>query len=188
MIAIILAGGKNSRMRGQERMEKALITISGVRLIDLVVHSVQASEVDDFLVAISNNAARTADYCTRMKYKTIETPGKGYHDDVAYLLQRYPEFISVACDIPFLRGGHINTIIAAYDSHRISITGAVPRDIVPNGITPSYAFEHDGKQLVSCGINVVTSAKASIPLVFHDPLLAINVNTPADLSVARSMM
>ena len=193
MIAIILAGGKSSRLKGinAEEREKALITIDGRvnqrRMIDLVVESVRASNVEDFLVAITKNTPKTGEYCELVNYKTTETPGEGYHEDLWYLLSRYPEFVSITCDIPFLRSGHINAIIDAYLSHRISITGAVPRELLLEGITPSHTFEYEGKKLVSCGINVVTSSKDSIPLIFDDPLLAININTDADLRVARKM-
>jgi len=193
MIAIILAGGKSSRMTGGKGIgeEKALIKIGGrgnqKRLIDLVVESVRESKVDDFIVAISKNTPKTEEYCKLVGYELVETLGEGYHEDLRYLLLRYPEFVSVACDIPFLRSVHINAIIDAYLSHRISITGAVPLDIVPN-ITPGYTLEHEGKRLVSCGINVVTGSKNSIPFLFDDPLLAININTHDDLRIARRML
>ncbi len=195
MIAIILAGGKSSRMSGRNgenrKREKALIKLGGSenpkRLIDLVVGSVRESNVEDFFVAVTKNTPKTEGYCKRVNYKTVETPGEGYHEDLWYLLSRYPEFVSVACDIPFLKSEHINAIIDAYRLHRISVTGAIPRDMLPESITPSHSFESRGKELVSCGINVVTNSKDSIPFIFDDPLLAINVNTDADLRVARSI-
>ena len=188
MIAIILAGGKSSRMGWHKGGEKAVTKIDGKRLIDLVVESVSESKVADFIVAISDNTPETEVYCKRVKYKTVATPGAGYHDDLQYLLQRYPKFISVACDIPFLRREHINAMIDAFFSHRTSITGAVPRKIVPKGVIPSYTFEHAGTELVSCGINVVTSSKDTIPFVFNDPLLGINVNTRDALQIADTLL
>jgi adenosylcobinamide-phosphate guanylyltransferase len=197
MIAIILAGGKSSRMRGgsrEEEHEKALITVGSSgnekRLLEIAVGSVRASNVDDFLVAVTRTTPKTADYCKRADYKTVETPGEGYIEDLWFLLHSYPEFVSIVCDIPFLRSEHINAILDAYrgQPYRTSITGAVPLDLLPDGITPSHTFEHGGKTLVSCGINVVTNSPDSIPFIFDDSLLAINVNTDADLRVARSMM
>ncbi|HID19688.1 MAG TPA: GTP--adenosylcobinamide-phosphate guanylyltransferase [Methanophagales archaeon] len=188
MIAIILAGGKSSRMGWHEEGEKAVIKLDGKRLIDFVVESVRESKVANFIVAITENTPETEEYCKRVKYKTVETPGEGYHEDLQYLLLRYPEFISVACDIPFLRSEHINAMIDAFSLHRISITGALPRKIVPKNVIPSYTFEHEGKELVYCGINVVTSSKDSIPFVFNDPLLGINVNTREDLRIADGIL
>ena len=194
MIAIILAGGKSSRMQRRTggKHEKALITIgrhgNRKRLLDLVVEKVRASNVDDFIVAITKNTPKTEEYCKLVDYKTVDTPGKGYHEDLWYLLPRYPEFVSVACDVPFLRSEHLNAIIDAYRLHHISITGTVPLDLLPESITPSYTFEYAGKKLVSCGINAVTNSNDSMPFIFDDPLLAINVNTDTDLNVARRIL
>ena len=182
MIVIILAGGKGSRIG----MEKALIELEGSRkLIDLVVDSVRGSRAEDFSVAITENTPKSLEYCKRANYKTIDTLGRGYHEDLRYLLSNHPEFVSVACDIPFLRSEHIDALIAAYSRYRTSITGAVPLAIVPRGITIGHTFEHEGKALVACGINVATSSKESLPIIFNDPMLAINVNTASDLRIAR---
>ncbi len=194
MIAIILAGGKSSRLG--EGKEKALIKIdrSGSetqkRLIDLVVKNVRDSKAEEFLVAISKNTPKTAEYCKSQDYVLLETPGKGYHADLRYLLARYPEFVSVACDIPFLKPAHINSIIDFYILNDPgignSITGAVPLDIIPPPVVPSYVFEHDGRKLVAVGLNIVTKGRKNLPLVFNDPLLAININTPRDLEIVKA--
>jgi adenosylcobinamide-phosphate guanylyltransferase len=194
VIAIILAGGKSSRMRRTaiEPREKALISIGAHgkenRLIELVVASVKDSAVDDFLVAVTKSTPRTAAYSELMEYKTLETPGDGYVEDLWFLLARYPEFVSVVCDAPFVKSEHINAVIEAYHVNRVSITGAVPLDLMPQGVTPGHVFEYKGQILVSCGLNVVTTSVDSIPFVFTEPRLAINVNTDEELRVARSML
>ena len=189
MIAIILAGGKSSRIGIGK--EKAIIEIEevGKLLIDLVIERVRESKVDDFAVAISKNTPKTKEYCKFVNYAMIETSGKNYHEDLQYLLQLYPQFVSIACDIPFLRSEHIDAIVDFYDSisNKNSITGTVPLDIIPSGVVPAHVFEYKGKKLISCGINVVTNSKNSLPLVFNDPLLAININTPHDLEMAKSI-
>ncbi|MEA2033569.1 MAG: NTP transferase domain-containing protein, partial [Euryarchaeota archaeon] len=198
MIAIILAGGKSSRLG--EGKEKALIKIdrrgSGSesetqkRLIDLVIENVRDSKAEGFLVAISKNTPKTAEYCKLQDYELLETPGKGYHADLRYLLARYPEFVSVACDIAFLKPAHINSIIDFYSHNDFgggnSITGAVPLDIIPPYVVPSYVFKHDGRRLVAVGLNIVTKGRKNLPLVFNDPLLAININTPLDLEIVKA--
>jgi len=215
MIAIILAGGKSSRMRGEgekkekkgrggAETEKALIKIGGQRLIDSAVESVQASRAEGLLVAVTRNTPKTAEYCELVNYGTVKTPGESYHADLGFLLLRWPAFVSVACDIPFLQGWHLNALLDAFSHLRscVSVTGAVPLDILPRGakggekgerartkrVTPSYTFEHEGKTLVSCGINVVTNSEDSVPLVFSDPLLGVNVNTREDLENAQDLV
>ncbi|MHC1577920.1 MAG: NTP transferase domain-containing protein [Candidatus Methanospirareceae archaeon] len=221
MIAIILAGGKGSRMRGEgekkekkgreekkgrggAETEKALIKIGGQRLIDSAVESVQASRAEGLLVAVTRNTPKTAEYCELVNYGTVKTPGESYHADLGFLLLRWPAFVSVACDIPFLQGWHLNALLDAFSHLRscVSVTGAVPLDILPRGakggekgerawkkrVTPSYTFEHEGKTLVSCGINVVTNSEDSVPLVFSDPLLGVNVNTREDLENAQDLV
>ncbi|RJS72565.1 hypothetical protein CW714_04400 [Methanophagales archaeon] len=196
MIAIILAGGKSSRLG--EGKEKALIKIgrsedeTPKRLIDLVVESVRDSKAEGFLVAISKNTPKTAEYCKLQDYELLETPGEGYHADLRYLLARYPKFVSVACDIAFLKPEHINSIIDFYShndpgrGNSTSITGAVPQDIIPPYAVPSYIFEHDGRKLVAVGLNIVTKGGKNLPLVFNDPLLAVNINTPRDLEIVKA--
>jgi adenosylcobinamide-phosphate guanylyltransferase len=193
MLAIILAGGRGSRLRRAEEREKALITIGSSsgnerKLIDIVVDSVQRSRVDEFRVAVTRNTPKTTNYCKKKGYTTIETPGEGYIEDVWFLLRSYPEFISITCDLPFVQPAHINALIDAYAVHQISITGAVPVVLLPEGITPSHTFTHEGMQLVPCGLNVVTNSHESVPYIFDEPLLAFNVNTKAELAMTRRLL
>jgi adenosylcobinamide-phosphate guanylyltransferase len=188
MIAVILAGGKSSRMG----KEKGVIEVRGKKMIDLVVERVRESKAEDFFIATSLNASMTRKYCQIRRYTEIETPGRGYHEDLRYLLQIYPEFVSVACDIPFLRSEHIDAIIDFYaeksSSSNNSVTGVILRDIIPSPIVPTYVFEYEGRKLVACGLNVVTSSKNSFPFLFNDPLLAININTPYDLEIVNGIL
>ena len=193
MLAIILAGGRGSRLRAEAR-EKALIIIgtssSGNerKLIDLVVDSVQRSRVDSFCVAVTRNTPETANYCLKTGYRTIETPGEGYIEDLWFLLRSYPEFISISCDLPFVQPSHINALIDAYAVQQISITGAVPVAVLPEGITSDHTFTHEGQQLVACGLNMVTNSQESVPYIFDEPLLALNVNTREELALARRLL
>jgi adenosylcobinamide-phosphate guanylyltransferase len=185
MIAIILAGGKSSRME----KDKGVIKIGGKPLIDSVVESVKGSKVEDLFIATSLNAPMTKKYCDKKRYNIIETTGKGYHEDLHYLLSLHPGFVSIACDIPFLKAEHINSIIDFYNEfdRGNSITGVVPLDIIPSYVVPSYVFEYEERKLVAVGLNIVTNARKNLPFIFTDPLLAININTTYDLEIAKTM-
>jgi len=151
------------------------------------VDSVQGSRVAEFCVAVTRNTPKTANYSENRGYSTIETPGAGYIEDVWFLLRSYPEFISITCDLPFVQPAHINALIDAYAVHQLSITGAVPVALLPAGLTPRHAFAHNGMPLVPCGLNVVTSTHESVPYIFDEPLLAVNVNTREELALARRL-
>ena len=180
MIVIILAGGKSSRIG----VEKPLIEVGGKKMIDIAVDAAKDSKANDFFVAVSDNAKKTKEYCLK-RYNTIETPGDGYHEDLKTLLKSYPEFISLSSDIPFLGGEHIDFIIDAYKG--CSITGALRRDVLPQGVTPGFVFEHEKKSLVAVGLNIVTLSESSSVLIFNDPLIGINVNTKEDLKIANAL-
>ena len=182
LIAVILAGGKSSRMGD----EKTILKVGKKRLIDGVIEATKESDAEDFFIATSKNAPRTEEYSmSNHKDNTLKTPGDGYHSDLEYLLKRFSVFVSISSDIPFLKAWHINSIIDAYGG--CSITGVIEEKILLDGVTPGYVFEQDEKSLVAIGLNIVTSSEESSILIFNDPLLGINVNTKYDLRIASKL-
>lgn len=184
MIAIILAGGRGSRI-GQKR-EKPLLEIKGIKMIDLVANAAKESMAEEFFVAVSPNTPKTKKYCEEKAYNIIETGGKGYHGDIVSLLESYSVFVSLPSDTPFLSSRIINDLIRAYNG--MSITGCVPVDRIPSGVTPGYSFDYDGTWCAAVGVNIVTHSESSRILVFDDPLLGINVNTLDELEIAREYL
>lgn len=182
MIAIILAGGRSSRFGG---VEKPLLEIGDMNLIDYVINAVRNSAIKEFVVAVSKNTPKTTEYCKLQGFNIIHTPGKGYHEDIKALLEHYPVFVSVASDIPFLTSWIIDALLKTYKGY--SIIGAIPLSLVHKSIKPSYVFKYRNELLMAIGINVVTKSKKSKIKKFRDPLLAININTPQELDFARKI-
>ncbi|MBU7045576.1 MAG: NTP transferase domain-containing protein [Theionarchaea archaeon] len=180
-MAIILAGGKGKRMC--QHKEKPLLEIGEVKMIDLVIDAVKKSSVEEFYVAVSPNTFKTKKYCQEKGFRIIETGGKNYHADIAFLLKLYPVFVSLPSDTPFLTCDDIDDLVMAYTKK--SITGCVCQESLPEGITPSHTFECGGKIYTSIGVNVVTDSENSEIFVFDNPLLGINVNTTEELEIAR---
>ena len=186
MIAIILAGGRGTRMCRNEvssNIEKPLLEIGGVKMLDLVVNAVKKSIVNEFFVAVSPRTCETKKYCQEKGYNTIETEGRGYHEDTAVLLKSYPVFVSLPCDTPFISSCAINNLVESYNG--MSVTGCIALESIPQGVTPGYTFSYKGRLYAAVGINIVRCSENSEIFVFDDPHLGFNVNTLEELEVAR---
>ncbi len=168
---IIMAGGRSSRMG----REKPVLRVGGRPML-LRVYG-ETNKVGETLVAVSKNAPKTKGLCLREGIPFVETPGKGYVEDVQWLLREFGPFISVSADLPFLKASDVYEIAKAFKGS--SLTGVLPLTLVPKDIKPvvyqNYAI---------VGVNAVgTGGEAFFEL--RNPLLALNVNTPEGLMLAN---
>lgn len=151
-----MAGGRAERFG----KEKCILKFGEKRLLDVAVESV--SWMRKYFVAISKNAPETANY-VKKRYPCIKTPGKGYVEDIQFLMEFLKEpFLTVACDLPFVSRRHVEEIMASFKGK-------------------SIAGMHNGNYV---GINIVARDGEEI-YEFDDPLIGINVNTPEDIERAK---
>ena len=169
---IILAGGKSTRM-GQE---KPVLKVAGKQMLLRVY--VETEKVGEVLVAISKNTPKTRELCIREGISFIETPGKGYVQDIQWLLHELGPFVSVSADIPFVKASDFWLIEKAFNG-RTSLTGVLPLKLVPKDLHPVV---YRGYAIV--GLNTVGTEEEEF-LELSNPLLALNVNTPEDLKLAE---
>ncbi|NJE47297.1 GTP--adenosylcobinamide-phosphate guanylyltransferase [Thermococcus sp. GR7] len=169
---IILAGGKSTRM-GQE---KPVLKVAGKQMLLWVYE--EAGEVDDVLVALSRNTPKTRELCLREGIPFTETPGKGYVQDIQWLLREFGPFVSVSADIPFVKASDFWLIEKAFDG-KTSLTGVLPLEKVPGDLNPVV---YRGYAIV--GLNAVAEEGERF-FEFTNPLLALNVNTSEELELAK---
>jgi adenosylcobinamide-phosphate guanylyltransferase len=171
-VIIILAGGKSTRMW----KEKPVLKIAGEEMLLWVYDA--ASSVDETFVALSKNTPKTRELCIRERIPYIETPGKGYVEDVQWLLGEFGPFISSSADIPFVKPSDFYALKKAFNGKE-SLTGVLSLEKVPRDIKP---LVYRGYAIV--GLNAV-GLEVERFFELENPLLALNVNTPEELKLAE---
>ncbi len=179
-------------------IEKPLLQIDGVSMIQLLVEAIRGSRsVDCILVAATPASPRTADRARELGVEVGETPGEGYENDMKIAIKRRSlrGVLVVSADLPFMSGRMVDHAIEAYKSSgKPALSVMSPTSVFRRlNIEPSHVFNMDGRDLVPIGLNVIDGTKIDEPfleeavLVIESEDLAVNVNTPHDLEVARKL-
>ncbi|MDK2870492.1 MAG: adenosylcobinamide-phosphate guanylyltransferase [Pyrococcus sp.] len=156
--------------------EKPVLKIAGKEMLLWIYE--QAETVGEVLVALSKHTPRTRELCLREGIEFLETPGRGYVEDVQWLIRELGPFVSLSSDVPFVKASDVYSLLKEFDG-KVSLTGVLPLEIVPKDLTP---YSYMGYAIV--GINGVAPGGERF-FVFSNPLLALNVNTPRELELAE---
>ncbi len=142
---IIMAGGKSTRMG----REKPVLKIAGREML-LWVYGTASRIGGETIVALSKNTPKTKELCIHEGgIPFVETPGKGYVEDVRWLLEEFGPFISSSADIPFVKPSDFYAVKKAFEG-RTSLTGVLPLQKIPKDLNP---LMYQGYAIV--GLNAV---------------------------------
>ena len=206
--AVLLCGGRGTRLGGDA--EKPLVEVGGrpmvARVLDALadasvtrVVAVASPHVPDTRRALRDGlAAETAVPCT-----VLDGSGEGYVADLEVGLSAVGgPAVTVAADLPLLRGRDVDAAIEAAvpsagapsigadgsDDPVRSVTVCVPiaykRDL---GASVDASFEHAGTPVAPTGLNVVDDDPDRVVVRERDSI-AVNVNRPGDLELARRLV
>jgi len=176
MIAIVMAGGKGSRMNF---MEKPLIKIEGKTILERVASALSKADLD-ISVAVSGYAPKTAEKARDMGLRVVETPGKGYVEDCQFLFNELNLHVAlvVSADLPFISSRVVKDVIREYGKVKKPVCVAIPeRDYISMGFSPSITIEEDNKRLVPVGINIMEKEEREDHIYIIDGRGGININT-----------
>lgn len=189
--AVIMAGGKGTRMKYPK--EKPLIKISGKPMIEHVWNAVDSSKkVDSILVATTKNTPKTREFTEKRGIKAIETPGKGYVEDLAFIISKLvPDSIllTITADLPLISSSLIDHVLGEYEKcGKPAMCVALPIEIFENyNLKPSMVF--DG--IVPSGLNIlrcINKIQDEEVLILSEIELALNINTCEDIKLIEKFL
>ena len=184
LIAFIMAGGRATRFRSD--VEKALLTVGRITLLERALEALSVSGVDETLVATSRHTPMTADRAAELGVEVFQTAGFGYHEDVVELLDTHNPFLTLNVDVPFVRDTHIKEMLEAFDGN--SLAGVLPEHSAELAAREgALVLGIDGVRYLWVGLNVVTPNPETGMVELNDPLLAININDEEDLARANAL-
>ena len=194
--AVVMAGGKGKRMGAAE--EKPMLRVGGKPVIERVITSLlKAEKVGSVVVAVSGSTPKTAAFVRRFPVSVLETPGKGYIQDLQFAVKKLglERVLAVASDLPLITSDIVDDVLLRYEQcGRPALTVAVPIETKAKlKVCVEYDFEADGKTVVPTGINVIDGRlidggwMEQEVYVLDREEVAVNVNTQEDLKLAERL-
>ena len=198
VVALVMAGGKGTRMRISQ--EKPLIQVCGKPVIEYVLAALkEAKKIGSIIVATSSCTPKTTQLMKQLGVQVIETPGKDYVSDMGYAVQtlKLGIFLAIAADLPLVNGEMIDAIVDRYERcGKPALTVAVPLETKAKlGMCIEYSFKTDNKDVVPVGINVIDGRKRygdewldQDIYLMENQELAVNINTVQELQLAERLL
>lgn len=195
MDALVMAGGKGSRLR---MGEKPLVKLFGRPLIDYVVSALLDSSVDRIFVAVTENVPMTEEWAVGRELAVVDTSGKGFVADMVEAVEKAgvtePILILMA-DLPLITPDLIDEIMETYrERAEPALSTHTPLDLHSRlGRRPDSLFNYHGQLIVPSGINILDGAnireeQEDYHLILKRIELAVNVNVVEDLKLCESII
>ncbi len=184
---VVMAGGRGTRFG---KGEKPLAIVRGRSLLARVMDSVEAAGFKDIFVAVSPWTPGTTERARRRGFQLIRTEGKGYVEDLSWINNQIPRFISVVADIPYLPAAELRRFTEVAERATSGVTGLLPDSRRISGPTPGLAWPEPVLPYGTCRVAGINRVDVSDPtpghvFVFEDPWVGVSVTTEADLEWAN---
>ncbi|MGN0098794.1 MAG: NTP transferase domain-containing protein [Candidatus Methanomethylophilaceae archaeon] len=197
MQALVNAGGKGTRM-GKCGVEKPMHLVGDKHTVERVIDALSgSSHIDRVLVSVSDNTLETEKYLNSIGVETIRTSGESFMDDIHEAFRNMEGDYILTCpsDLPLLTTEVVDTFIEYFVPGTMqSAIAVVDEETVRRvGITPSYTRESGGRNWVLSGLCIMNREGTLRGDYLEEYLfetnwaeLAVNMNTPKELDLARS--
>lgn len=195
MDAMVMAGGKGSRLR---MGEKPLVKLFGRPLIDYVVGAVLDSSADRIFVAVTENVPETSKWALERGLGVVDTKGKGFVADMVEAVEKAgvkDPILVIMADLPLVTPDLIDEIVEIYEERpEPALSTHTPLNLHSRlGRRPDSLFNYRGQLIVPSGINILDGAdireeQEDYHLIMERIELAVNVNMAEDLKLCESIM
>jgi adenosylcobinamide-phosphate guanylyltransferase len=205
MIALVMCGGKGTRLRQFEGIEKPLLDLKGKTMIEYVLDALIHSQKFRRIVAVSSPfSSKTTTFLYHHPYYSnglidvIESEGAGYSKDLSFVLNKLKpnRVLTVPADLPLLNSNMVDQVVI-HNIPRFSCASIIlEKHFVENiGITPSIVFNIGAQQYCHSGIIVFNSPKLKecqnikeYFILMNKKEIAVNVNTLREIQLAERLL
>ena len=184
MIALVMAGGKGSRMNIDT--EKLLLKYKKPIILH-VIDALKNSQCFEKIYALTSpHAPKTQKLLVDYGVPIIETNGEGYVKDLNHVLNELSgNVLIVSGDLPYLDEIIIKEIITKENPEHDWISFIVTKDFLESqGLSGEFSVDHQGKPCLYTGISIVNASKiTSLDSIkeqyeiVNDKKIAFNLNT-----------
>ncbi|MFB5597410.1 MAG: NTP transferase domain-containing protein [Nitrosopumilaceae archaeon] len=187
MIALVMAGGKGSRMNSDS--EKLLLNYKKPVILH-VCDALQNSQCFEKIIALTSpNTPKTQELLEKSGTKIIKTPGKGYVQDLNLILNSIDSVVFVTSgDLPFLDDEIIRQIVTKYNPENTWTSFVLTKDFLESlGLSSEFEVKIDDDSYILTGISIIDAEKInSLDTIkehyeiLDDKRIAFNLNTTSD--------
>lgn len=192
VLGVVMAGGRNTRYGGLKAFEH----VGGEPIVNRVIGALE--RVSDDIVMIANDPASYASLGLPMRPDAVEDAGPlgGLLTALRWADELHlPAAVIVACDMPFVNGSLLQDMVAMATRDNVEIV--LPTSDGPRGVEPLCGYYstlciEPVEHAIAHGDHRMIGFHEAVRLSLIDPqgdpsVLFMNVNTPEDLELARSV-
>ncbi|MFW6383984.1 MAG: NTP transferase domain-containing protein [Halodesulfurarchaeum sp.] len=178
-----MCGGRGRRL--EAAVEKPLLEVDGVPMVDRVIEALEGSGVDQ-PYAVGSPA--TPETLAHVDVPVIEGPGEGYVADLETALSQVePPVLTVGADLPLVTAEGLDWVLDAHEEGSSMVAVPVERKRAL-GVSVDATMTHEGRAVAPAGVNVVGAPTPEATLMTERTQFAVNVNRPGDAHVATALL
>jgi len=193
MIALVMAGGKGTRMNSSE--EKLLLEYKKPVVFHVIDALKNSNCFTKVVAATSSNSPNTKNILEQKGVETFETKGEGYSKDLNSVLQGIEDNVFVTSgDLPFLDQDIIQSMIEKFNVENIWTSFLVSTKFLNSlGMESDIVIKHEETDCAYTGISIINARKITDLneieqdyVILDDKRIAFNLNTNEDYRLLNS--